>query len=436
VAAGTPPNRRKMWLIVAIAVLVVAAVAVAAYFLFIRDSGDKTVAKPTPTPTLVSSPGATTTATAGPSPSASPSGTPVLAFVSGRKSDGISLANTDGTVAQLVPSTGSAITSPEWSPGGRYLAYIQGPYETAQLYVYDATTQRSAPFSFGGSPPAAVESFAWTGPAQLVAAGFTQRPRRFTENAVLWSCNVFLGTATTLKDSSGAVVTGRDISAAAGKLVFDVYTDRYREGPYSVQVTANLRLLDLQSGMVQTIASHSELEGYEFDYQEPLLSPDGSAVMFSSTGTDVSVTYEILGTDGSVIMAPKHLLFPSRYSWNPARPTQIAFAGRRQENGPTFIFRYDTASGGGPKVIANISGQILMDIAWSPDGKTVAYTLLDHQYNLDTGDLMAFSPGQLESARLAAPALYVTWGVSSYAAGGGTGTSPPPPLAPSASQTP
>ncbi len=422
----------------AIVVLVVAAAAVAAYFLFIRDTGGKTTAKPTPkaTPTPLSSPSpsVSTSATASPSPSASPSGTPVLAFVSGRKSDGISLANTDGTVDQLVPGTGRAITAPAWSPGGRYLAYIQGAYESAQLCIYDAATKRTAPFSFGGDPPVAVESYAWTAPTQLVAAGFAQRPRRFTENAVLWSCNVFLGTATPLKDSSGAVIKGRDISAAAGEVVFDVYTDRYREGPYSVQVTANLRLLDLQSGMVQDIASHQEMEGYEFDYQEPLLSPDGSAVMFSSTGTDVSVTYEILGTDGSVIMAPKHLLFPSRYSWNPARPTQIAFAGRRQENGPTFIFRYDTASGGGPKVIANISGQILMDLVWSPDGKTVAYTLLDRQYNLDTGDLMAFSPGELESVRLAGPALYVTWGVSSYAAAGGTGTSPPPPLAPS--QTP
>ena len=272
-----------MWLIVAVVVLVLAAAAVAAYFLFIRDSGGKTVAKPTPkpTPTLVSSPGATTTATAGPSPSASPSGTPVLAFVSGRKADGIGLVNQDGTIAQLVPSTGSVITSPEWSPGGHYLAYIQGPYETAQLYVYDAATQRSAPFSFGGSPPAAVESFAWTGPAQLVAAGFAQRPRRSSDNAVLWSCNMVLGIATPLKDSSGAVVKGSDISAAAGKLVYDVYTGRSRQG-YSVHVTVNLRLLDLASGTVQTIASHNELEGYESDYQEPLLSPDGSAVMFST----------------------------------------------------------------------------------------------------------------------------------------------------------
>ncbi len=37
-----------MWLIAAIVVLVVAAAAVAAYFLFIRDNGGKTVAKPTP----------------------------------------------------------------------------------------------------------------------------------------------------------------------------------------------------------------------------------------------------------------------------------------------------------------------------------------------------------------------------------------------------
>ena len=37
-----------MWLIAAIVVLVVAAAAVAAYFLFIRDTGGKTVAKPTP----------------------------------------------------------------------------------------------------------------------------------------------------------------------------------------------------------------------------------------------------------------------------------------------------------------------------------------------------------------------------------------------------
>ena len=148
----------------------------------------------------------------------------------------------------------------------------------------------------------------------------------------------------------------------------------------------------------------------------------------------MSVTYEILGTDGSVIMAPKQFLFPSRFSWNPVRPAQIAFAGRRQETGPTFIFRYDAHSGGGARVIATISGQYLTDLAWSPDGKSIAYTLLDHKYGYATGDLMEFSPGQLESVRVAAPALYVTWGVSSYAAGGGT--SPPPALTPSPSPTP
>ena len=169
--------------------------------------------------------------------------------------------------------------------------------------MYDAATQHSAPFSFSGQPPAAVESFAWTSPTQLVAAGFAQRPRRSSDNAVLLSCNLFLGTATPLKDSSGVVLKGRDISAAAGKLVFDDYTDRYREG-YSVHVTVNLRLLDLASGAVQTIASHKELEGYGFDFQEPLLSPDGSAVMFSSTGTDVSVTYEVMGTTAASSWRP------------------------------------------------------------------------------------------------------------------------------------
>ena len=200
-----------------------------------------------------------------------------------------------------------------------------------------------------------------------------------------------------------------------------------------MHVTVNLRLLDLASDDVQTIASHKELEGYGFDFQEPLLSPDGSAVMFSSTGTDVSVTYEVMGTDGSVIMAPKQLLFPSRFSWNPARPTQVAFAGRRTENGPTFIFRYNTASGQGPKVIANISGQYLTDLAWSPDGKSIAYTLLSRKYGYATGDLMVFTPGELESVRVAAPALYITWGVNGLEMnGGGTATSPPP----SPSQTP
>ena len=139
--------------------------------------------------------------------------------------------------------------------------------------MYDAATKRTAAFAFGGQPPVAVESFAWTSPTQLVAAGFAQRPRRMSENGVLWNCNMLLGTATPLKDSSGVVVKGRDISAAAGKVVFDVYTDRYRQGPYSVHVTVNLRLLDLTSGTVRTIASHREFEGYEFYFQEPDLSP-------------------------------------------------------------------------------------------------------------------------------------------------------------------
>ena len=68
-------------------------------------------------------------------------------------------------------------------------------------------------------------------------------------------------------------------------------------------------------------------------------------------------------------------------------------------------------------MIANISGQYLTDLAWSPDGKAIAYTLLGRKYGYATGDLMEFSPGELESVRVAGPALYMTWGVSSYNAG-------------------
>ena len=109
----------------------------------------------------------------------------------------------------------------------------------------------------------------------------------------------------------------------------------------------------------------------------PSLSPDGSRVAFSWTadpfglkGTDLYV--KSVGTE-NVLRLTRHAFDFVASAWSPDGK-QIAFYGSSKNESGLYLIQ---ASGGGEKKLRNIypaTQNTLPTIAWSGDGKTVAFT--------------------------------------------------------------
>ena len=422
--AGGPPRRGPgPALLVVIIVLVIAAAAAAAiYFSVLRDGSGNGNDGKTPTP-VASSGSATPT----------PSSGGFLAAAVGRQGDVLGTVAADGAIKELATTLGPQIFQIAYSPDGKRLACIAGDWKRPELSLFDVAQGTVQTVRIASPAVVAVDSIAWLGPQSLLVAGFTVTPKFQGEDAELLVYDPVAGSAEPLEDGGGVPLRGISVSASAdgNKVVYVTYTDQKSDQYGFWSATERLNVLDRAGGGVTQLGSAKaffDVNARAFD--DPLVSPTGTAVIYRSAGSDVGTSYTVIDVNGTTLMPAKELLFPAGYAWDPGG-TKVVFTGqsiRSNGNGAVFFYLFDTSLGGSPRAITSYKKTFVQDLAWSPDGSTIAWAEWEPgKYR--SGNLYLLSPSGGDSQRLASWAIMPAWAP-------GAVVSPPASPAPSPSPSP
>jgi len=417
--AGGPPRKGpSSALLVIIIVLVIAAAAAAAiYFFVLRDSSDNGTGGKTPTPVASSGNATPTPATGG-----------YLAAAVGRQGDVLGTVAADGAVKELATTLGPQIFQIAYSPDGKRLACIAGDWKRPELSVVDVAQGTVQRVRIASPALVAIDSIAWLGPESLLVAGFTVTPNYQGEDAELLVYDPVTGSAEPVKDDAGVALRGVSVSASAdgGKVVYVTYTDQKADQYGFWSATERLNVLDRTSGSVTQLGSaKASFDVNSRSFDDPLISPTGTAVIFRQAGSDVGTSYTVLDVNGTTLMPAKELMFPAGYAWDPSG-TKVVFTGQSIEgngSGAVFFYVFDTSLGGSPKAITNYKKTFVQDLAWSPDGSTIAWAEWDTS-KYRSGNLYLLSPSGGDSERLASWAIMPAWAPGAVA-------SPPPSPSPS-----
>ncbi len=402
--AGGPPRRGPgPALLIVIIVLIVAAAAAAAVFLFILpDGSDDSADKSSPSPGASS--GGTTPA---------PSAGGFLAAAVGRQGNVLGTVSSDGAIKELATTLGPQIFQIAYSPDGKRLACIAGDWKRPELSLVDVAQGTVQKVRIANPALVAIDSVAWLSSQALLIAGFTVPAKNQGEDAELLVYDLVAGSAEPLKDDVGVALRGVSVSASAdgGRVVYVTYTDQKTDQYGLWTATERLNVLDRETGAVTQLGSSKAL----FDvnsrrFDDPLISPTGTAVIYRQAGSDVGTSYTVVDINGTTLMPAKDLMFPAGYAWDPGG-TKVIFTGQSimgSGNGAVAFYLFDTSLGGKPKVIARYSKTVVQDLAWSPDGSTIAWAEWDTgKYR--SGNLYLMSPSGGDSQRLADWAIMPAW---------------------------
>lgn len=397
----TAPRGARPALLVVIIVLVVAAAAAAVFFFIVpaaSDGGGET----TPTPVASSS-------SAAPTPSAGG----FRAAAAGRQGNVLGTVAADGAVTELATTLGPQIFQIAYSPDGTRIACVAGDWKHPELSMLDVAQGTVQRVRIVKPALVASDSIAWLGPQSLLVAGFTMTPKSQGEDAELLVYDPVAGSAEPLADEAGVALRGVSVSASAdgNRVAYVTYTDQKTDQYGLRTATERLNVLDRASGTVTKLGSSKAL----FDvnarrFDDPRISPTGSAVIYRQAGSDVGTSYTVVHVNGTTLTPAKKLMFPAGYAWDPDG-TKVIFTGQSimgTRNGAVAFYLFDTSLGGSPKVIARYKKTVVQDLAWSPDGSTIAWAEWDTgKYR--SGNLYLMSPSGGDSKRLADWALMPAW---------------------------
>lgn len=336
-----------------------------------------------------------------------------LAAATGAKATTLSTISDGGAATTVARGLGGAIARIAWSPDGRLLACTAGSWLRPRLWLVDPATRAVSEVRLTAPAVKAVGSIAWLSADELLVAGFTVPPQDTSEVAELLIYNVTTRAVTRLSGSDGLPLRGVMPSASAdgAKVAFVTYTNVRRKSGF-VEGTERLKLLDRSTGSVTELGTgkaYFDVNARRFD--EPLISPDGNAIIFRSARSDVGTSCTVMDAAGTILMKERELLFPAGYAWDPTGQ-KVVFAGRALDatgmNDPVVFYVFDRGSGGAAGAIARFRKMAIQDLAWSPDGTTIAFAAWDPEtYETGTVYLMPATGGDADE--LVANALTPAW---------------------------
>jgi Tol biopolymer transport system component len=384
--------------------VIVAAVAVASAVYFMGDGGETGGVSPAPS--------AEATVAVSPAPELES----YLAAAVGPKADRLAAISAKGTVTPISRFSGQQIWQIAYSPDGAWLACIAGTFKRSELWLFEVATGDARQATASTPNVVAVDSIAWLSPTELLMAGYTETPKATGQNADFLVYDLESEGFSPLSDAGGVSLRGIAVSAsrAGDKVAFVTYNDATTDEYGMARATERLQLLDRASGQVTQLGENEAL----FDvnaraFDEPLLSPDGDALIYRRAGSDVGTSYTVIGADGSTLMPAKETQFPAGYAWHP-QGSRVAFTGHSLKPadeetgiGPAVFWVFDTQTGS-TDVLARYSDTMVQELSWSPDGQTIAWADYDQEkYRTGTIYLMPAAGG--DSRTFVRQALSPVW---------------------------
>jgi hypothetical protein len=416
-SGGAGPRKGlPAWLLIVIIVAVIAAAAAAAVVVLLPKNEKEGVGSTaSPSPYASHSPSRSASPTASPSSSPSPSPTAVAGFpmaaVTGPRGNVLSTIDAEGGVTPLGDQLGAQVYQVAWSPDGSRLACVAGAWDHARLWLADVGAKTISEVTIASPAVVAVDSVAWLSSTELLVAGFTAKPAFQGDDAEFVIYDVAAGAVSgRLEDGSGAPLRGVSVSSSAdgARVAYVTYTDQKKNQYGMPTATERLELLDRSDGSVKELGSAKaffDVNARRFD--EPLISPDGQAVIFRAAGSDVGTAYTVVDANGAIIMHSKPMNFPAGYAWDPTSQ-KVVFTGHSVQgnggpNDAVVFYVFDRAKGGRPKALVRYKATMVQDVSWSPDGSTIAFAEWRKSYR--TGNIYQLSAKGGDAHRLASRAL-------------------------------
>jgi Tol biopolymer transport system component len=416
-AAGGPGRggHSRVWIAAIVVAVLVVVVAAAAAVYFLGTGGETEGVSPAPSaePTVAVSP--------------APELESYLAGAVGPKADRLAAISVKGTVTPVSRFSGQQIWQIAYSPDGAWLACVAGTFKRSELWLFEVATGDARQATASTPNVVAVDSIAWLSPTELLMAGYTETPKATGQSADLLVHDLGSEGFSPLTDAAGISLRGVAVSASrdGDKVAFVTYTDAKTDQYGMASATERLQLLDRASGQVTRLGENEaffDVNARAFD--EPLLSPDGDALIYRRAGSDVGTSYTVIGTDGTTLMPAKEAQFPAGYAWHPDG-TRVVFTGhslKPADNetgiGPAIFWVFDTQTGS-TEVLARYSDTMVQELSWSPDGQTIAWADYDQEkYRTGTIYLMPATGG--DSRTLAREALSPVWAPKAGASLDGT----------------
>jgi Tol biopolymer transport system component len=407
-SAGGPPRRGKRapwWLVTLISVATIALASVLVFVLVPRGDGTVDGQKP---------PAPSAGATVGASPM--PSLDHYLAGAVGPKADQLAAISGDGTVRPITRFRGAQIRQIGYSPNGKWLACIAGTYKRSELWLFSAATGDARQATAEAPDIAAVDSIAWLSEDQLLVAGHTKTPEATGRNAEMLVYDVAARRFSPLLDAAGLALRGLCVSASrdGARVAFVTYTDRKTDKYGMATAQERLELLDRATGSVTQLGAHrAQFDVNARAFDEPLISPNGKAIIYRRAGSDVGTSYTVIAADGSTLMPPRETQCPAGYAWDPAG-TKVVFTGHSLKPaaaeggmGPAIFWVYDIEADS-TQELARYPDTMVQELSWSPDGASIAWAEYDQEKH-HTGTICVLPATGGDSTTLVEGALSPAW---------------------------
>jgi len=310
-----------------------------------------------------------------------------MAATTGSKGNVLSTVSADGKVTRLSAPLGAQVYQVRWSPDGRRLACVAGAWDAAKLWLADVEAGSVSEVRISSPAVVSVDSVAWLSSTELLVAGYTVPPNFQGEVAELLLYDAETGeVGGPLQDGSGASLRGLSVSSSAdgGRVAYVTYTDQKANAYDMWTATERLELLDRGAGTVTKLGSgkaYFDINARRFD--EPLISPDGQAVIFRQAGSDVGTSYTVVDANGTTVMRSKELTFPAGYAWDPTGQ-RVVFTGHPADSGGgkddyVVFYVWDMSAGGKPQRLVSYKKTMVQELSWSPDGTTIAFAEWDRK---------------------------------------------------------